>query len=83
MRASRLQAPSTSGAAVISVVASASSRRCPRASSASASAARRSCSTITRSVTSFCTPTKLTSSPSPSNTGEIDTWFQKAVPSRR
>jgi hypothetical protein len=65
------------------VVASASSRSWVRASSASANAARRSCSTTTRSVTSVCTPTKLTSSPSPSNTGEIDTSFQNAVPSRR
>jgi hypothetical protein len=58
------------------VVASASSRNWLRASSASASAARRSCSTSTRSVTSFCTPTKLTSSPLPSNTGVMETWFQ-------
>ena len=76
MRASRAQASVTSSAPVICVVASASSRSWARDSSASASALRRSCSTITRSVTSFWTPTKLTTSPEPSVTGEIDTWFQ-------
>ncbi|WP_324275065.1 hypothetical protein [Blastococcus brunescens] len=72
---------------------SASLRACSateRASSASwravcsaANAASRSRSTRTRSVTSVCTPTKLTSSPSPSKTGLTDSWFQKALPSLR
>ena len=72
---------------------SASDRACSaiaRASSASrraacsaAKAASRSRSTRTRSVTSVCTPTKLTRSPSPSKTGLTDSWFQNAVPSLR
>ena len=54
-----------------------------RAACSAAKAASRSCSTRTRSVTSVCTPTKLTSAPVPSNTGLIDSWFQNAVPSLR
>ena len=83
MRARARAAPPESSDAVIAAVESVSRRSCSRVSSAAASAARRSFSTITRSVTSAWTPTKLTTRPPPSNTGEIDTWFQKAVPSRR
>jgi hypothetical protein len=60
----------------------ASSASC-RADCSAANAASRSRSTRTRSVTSVCTPTKLTSVPSPSKTGLIDSWFQKAEPSLR
>ena len=54
-----------------------------RAACSAANAASRSRSTRTRSVTSVCTPTKLTSCPSPSKTGLIASWFQNAVPSLR
>ena len=54
-----------------------------RAARSAANAASRSFSPRTRSVTSVCTPTKLTSSPSPSRTGVMESWFQNAVPSLR
>ena len=61
--------------------ASMSSRE--RARRSLASACSRACSPSTRTVTSAWMPTKFTSFPSASSTGEIDTWFQNAVPSAR
>ena len=61
--------------------ASTVSRLCAR--SAARYASSRSASACTLAVTSACTPTKFVSLPSPSNTGDIDTSFQNAVPSLR
>ena len=52
----------SASARACSAIARASSASC-RAACSAAKAASRSCSTRTRSVTSVCTPTKLTSSP--------------------
>ena len=40
-------------------------------------------SACTRAVTSACTPTKFVRVPAPSNTGDMDTSFQNAVPCLR